>query len=484
MSFVRTRSLLSRLGLLEKYDHLVSSQAKHLNTEQRKVVVQLDRLRSSLLHPTPASRSVPPRSLYLHGGVGVGKTMLMDLFSESLRSDSFPSVVSKRVHFHAFLQDLHVMLHKVRSSSSSSSVDYSILLRRVLDDLLTAPDQRQDSTTVLCFDEFHIADIADGMLLYRIFDKLLSSSSSFSSSRRFVLVVTSNREPSTLYENGINRQLILPFIQLINDKFDVLRLESAVDYRESPPSASVPPSSVSAAADPLLSFPSYSSPASSAGARELFQKHFHLLASSRLSPSSSPVSPIKHHQIPVVSFNRSLTVPLSYPAAKVAYFSYSELCQSNLSYVDYLAVLKAFDILFVDGVPPFDPQKKEEGRRFINVVDCFYDAGKELIILGEQDGLGGVKSLSSLDARAPSPTVPDESIKSMRVSGSGGSSGRSTTMFGETEWSATGLYGRALADVTAGGVSDVQFSSDRTISRLCEMGGTAYKLKNRERWRG
>jgi len=259
----------------------------------------------------------PPRGLYVHGEVGRGKTMLMDLFFASV--DFAPK---RRCHFHEFMADVHERIGGARRSVDG-------------DPIPTVAKGIAGEARLLCFDEMQVTDIADAMILGRLFQHLFASG--------VVVVTTSNAAPSGLYENGLNRQLFVPFIGLIGTHMDVVELKSAKDYR----------------LEKLTGVPLYFSPADDRAAAEL-NAHWDRLTAR--GAGESQTLKVK---------GRQLRVPRA--AMGVARFSFAELCEAPLGTLDFLSLAHTYHTLLVDGIPVMQRDRREVVRRFINLVDTLYD---------------------------------------------------------------------------------------------------------------
>jgi cell division protein ZapE len=269
-----------------------------------------------------------PLGLYIWGDVGRGKSMLMDLFFEEAAT-----APKRRVHFNAFMTDVHARLHVERAKPDVS--DPVPAVARAL-----AADAR-----LLCFDEFQVTDVADAMILGRLFEHLLAAGT--------VIVATSNVAPARLYEGGLNRQLFLPFIALIEARMDVLELRGPTDYR----------------LHRLSGHPVYLSPISAAADTAMDAAWRRLTDCERGKPARLTV------------FGRTLIVPQA--ARGVARFSFADLCEKPLAAADYLEIARHFHTVLVDHIPVLTPARRDTARRFVLLVDTLYDQGVKLICSAE-----------------------------------------------------------------------------------------------------
>lgn len=265
----------------------------------------------------------PVPGVYLYGDVGRGKSMLMDLFYETA-----PASPKRRVHFHAFMQEVHAAIHKARSEGRDDPV------QRVADAIA-------DGATLLAFDEMQITDITDAMLVGRLFERLFE--------RGVVVVATSNRHPDALYKDGLNRHLFLPFIALIKDRMEVYHLESATDHR------------LGRAPGEAVYF-SPLGPAATAALDAAWTRH----AGGAGTPVRLPVQ------------GREVAIPRA--TAMAARASFTDLCVQPLGPGDYLAIAAAFRVLVLDDVPRLGRARNNEAKRFVTLIDALYEA-KVLLFL-------------------------------------------------------------------------------------------------------
>ncbi|KAF3921688.1 hypothetical protein ABW21_db0202800 [Orbilia brochopaga] len=273
-----------------------------------------------------------PLGLYLHGDVGSGKTMLMNMFYFTLP----PNVKRKRrVHFHAFMQDVHKRMH-VEKTKHGSSFD---ALPVVAADLAA-------EATVLCFDEFQCTDVADAMILRRLLEEMISHG--------VVMVATSNRHPNELYKNGIQRESFIPCIQLLQTRLEVLNLDSPTDYRKmARPSSGV------------YHFGLGNDAVAHAN------KWFEYLG----DPKDPP------HPATRSIWGRDIKIPSA--SGRAARFDFQDLCGKPTSAADYLELTRHYDAFVVENVPSMDINTRDVARRFITFIDAIYEARAALVLTSE-----------------------------------------------------------------------------------------------------
>jgi cell division protein ZapE len=336
--------LQTHVTVRQRYDHLVETGAVARDGEQLRVAAKLDRLIDNISAKRVAQKSSalgwlfgrkretrePVRGLYIHGGVGRGKTMLMDMFFELL-----PVRRKRRAHFNDFMADVHDRIQKHRHARKNGSVKED-------DPIPPVARALADEAWVLCFDEFTVTDIADAMILSRLFSALFTNG--------VVLVATSNVAPVDLYYNGLNRQLFLPFIGILERHAEVVSLDSDKDYR----------------LEKLNSLPVYVTPADAEADKAL---DVAWAAMTNGQPETAATIPVK---------GRNVDVPRS--AGRAARFSFADLCDAPLGARDYLAIAERFDTIFIDRVPVLDQTRRNPTKRFILLIDTLYDTRARLVV--------------------------------------------------------------------------------------------------------
>ena len=383
-----------------------------------------------------------PRGAYLHGGVGCGKTMCMDIFFEACTN--IPG--KRRIHFHQFMLDVHARVHAWRKAQPGA-VDTRA------DPIVPLAHQLASKHWLLCFDEFQVTDVADAMILRRLFAEMFRLG--------MVVVATSNRPPDDLYLNGLQRDKFLPFIDLLKDRTEVVHLRTGQDYRELIHSGesvaeldmasigNAPEAAYEASAHVarLLDMPVYVSDGSS-DAMTLFT---HITGG--LEPQATERE---------ILMGRMLAVPRA--RGRVCWFTFGELCTAKRAAADYLAIAKHFDVVVLDGIPRLTLEEKDEARRFIILVDVLYEHGIKLVCTAAAapaDLLGlSAQQQAQLDAKRATQSGPPEAPLLAAADAP-----ETPARVSKVNKTLTEQYGH----------EDLVFAFDRTISRLMEMQSERYR---------
>ena len=270
-------------------------------------------------------RAEPLQGLYIFGDVGRGKSMLMDLFF-----DTAPVERKRRVHFHAFLQDVHARFNDFRKNNSEGG-----------DPVPSVVDSIAKEASLLCFDELQVVNIVDAMILGRLLEGLLAHD--------VVIVATSNRPPSDLYKDGLQRDKFLPFIDLISDRLDILQLGAARDYR----------------LERMLGMQVYHQPLDGQARSDLDQYFADLTEGYTAAADNIEVQ------------GRIVEIPVA--AAGVGRTNFNTLCAKALGPADYLAIAERYHTLILDDIPRMGEALKSEARRFITLIDALYENKVNLI---------------------------------------------------------------------------------------------------------
>lgn len=265
-----------------------------------------------------------PKGLYMYGDVGSGKTMLMDLFFETLP----PNIVSKnRIHFHNFMQDVHRDLHKMKMSHGND-----------IDAIPFVAANIAEKSSVLCFDEFQCTDVADAMILRRLIESLMAHG--------IVIVTTSNRHPDELYKNGIQRESFIPCINLLKQRLRVINLDSTTDYRKIPR----PPSGV------------YHHPLDKS-AEHHADHWFRYLGDFDNDPP---------HKATHTVWGREIEVPRA--SGKACRYTFDEIIGRATGAADYLELMRNYEAFIITDVPGMSHKTRDLARRFITLIDAIYES--------------------------------------------------------------------------------------------------------------
>jgi cell division protein ZapE len=321
-------------GFLARYDALIASGELRSDPDQRRAAERLDQLQRELEAPRPkkglfarltgtGEPTPDPRGVYLWGGVGRGKSMLMDLFIETLGIEG-----KRRDHFHSFMLNVDRKIAEARKAE-------------LKDPLVAVAKQMADEVRCLAFDEMVVNNTADAAIMGRFFTALMENGT--------VVVTTSNRPPRDLYKDGLNRSLFLPFIELVESRMDVLSLNGPTDYR----------------LDRIGGLATWHAPMGDAATAQVREAFFRLTDFEPEDAAHVPGGEID------VGGGRTLHVPKCLKGVGV--FSFKKLCGENRGAADYLAIARAFHTVILVGIPRMGPENRNEAIRFTKLIDALYE---------------------------------------------------------------------------------------------------------------
>ena len=312
--------------LTEVYDRLVADGTLKNDPAQRECLPEFERIEQALRQPVKKGlfrkAPEPPKGAYIWGGVGRGKSMLMDLFVDHIQD-----LPVRRVHFHAFMQEIHEAIHQARKTGVEDAI------APVAADVVK-------SVRVLAFDEMQITDITDAMIVGRLFEALFAGG--------VVVVTTSNRHPDDLYKDGLNRDLFLPFIALIKEQMVLREMVSPTDYRQ----------------DRLGGTPVYFTPIN-ADARAAMNAVWDDLAGGA--------------GVPLILRVKGRDVEIPQLRNGVGRARFHELCGKHHGPADFLAIAEAVKVLMIDDIPALSRNNFNEAKRFVTLIDALYEARVRLI---------------------------------------------------------------------------------------------------------
>ena len=326
-------------AVLTRYEQLVAAGELRPDPEQRDAAIRLGKLQQELEDQASPSligrlfgkKPPQPRGLYLWGGVGRGKSMLMDLFHDCLAINR-----KRRVHFHAFMIEVHARLREARKTETG-------------DPIPPVAAALAEGIQVLAFDEMVINNSADAMIMSRLFTALIKG-------HGLTVVTTSNRAPRDLYKDGLNREHFLPFIDLIEQELDVLPLNGPVDYR----------------LERLAGMATWHTPLGDAATAQVREAFFRL---TDYPPEDSAHVPSAELEL---GGGRTLHVPKSLKG--VAVFSFKKLCAEARGAADYLAIAQTYHTVILVGVPRMGPENRNEAARFVTLIDALYENRVKLLV--------------------------------------------------------------------------------------------------------
>ena len=348
------------MTVLNAYKNLIARSELRADPDQERAAQRLDQLAAELAAWEPKAASTswlgklfggkpaagkPPRGLYMWGSVGRGKSMLMDLFHDNVAISP-----KRRVHFHEFMLEVHEMIHEYRQLDEAGR--RARFGKQAGDDPMPPIAAKiAENARLLCFDEMQVTDVADAMILGRLFTELFRN--------EVVVVTTSNRPPRDLYKNGLNRQLFLPFIDLLEATLDVETLNGPTDYR----------------LDRLGGMPVYYVPNGPEATAKLSEAFFRL--------TDYPVEDRAHVPTETLTVQgREIFVPKALKG--VAVFSFKRLCANPLGAADYLAIAQRYHTVIIVGIPKLGPENRNEAKRFVTLIDALYEYRVKLLCAADE----------------------------------------------------------------------------------------------------
>ncbi|MEM6907719.1 MAG: cell division protein ZapE [Pseudomonadota bacterium] len=332
------------IGLLARYEQLIADGQLTADPDQRRAAQRLDMLQKELEAKRPGGLIAQffnrgprrPKGIYMWGGVGRGKSMLMDLFHDTLAIAE-----KRRVHFHAFMQEVHAELRDARKHQAGDPIPF-------------VAARLAERVRCLAFDEMVVNNSADAMIMSRLFTQLICE-------QDVSIVTTSNRVPSDLYKDGLNREHFLPFIDLITAELDVLSLNGPTDYR----------------LDRIAGLATWHTPLGDAATEKVREAFFRLTDFAPEDAQNVPSGELE------VGGGRTLHVPKCLKGVGV--FSFKRLCGEPRGAPDYLAIAQNFHTVIIVGIPQMGPEQRNEAARFVTLIDALYEHSVKLFATAASD---------------------------------------------------------------------------------------------------
>lgn len=323
---------------LEQEERQTTKTNRNQQEDETEITMNCKKMRAEDNGKVPAPPAFKiPRGLYIFGEVGTGKSMLMDTFYASISQCK----KRRRVHFHTFMQDVHERIHDLKQKDlREKGRNFHVDTTEVNNPVVRVAKQLSKELSLLCFDEFQVTDVADALILRQLFTVLFQYGT--------VVVATSNRPPSDLYEGGINRSYFLPFVDLLERHCIVHKLQSSLDYRK-------------LLSQGMDSF--FIVRGTDTESEQKLDETFNNLL------DSNAVKSVKLK----VRFQRQLIVERAHPCGIVARFSFEELCRRDIGSADYQAVANYFQVILIENIPRLNLKNHDEARRFITLIDELYE---------------------------------------------------------------------------------------------------------------
>eukprot|EP00747_Dinoflagellata_sp_TGD_P053784 gnl/TRDRNA2_/TRDRNA2_148660_c0_seq1.p1 gnl/TRDRNA2_/TRDRNA2_148660_c0~~gnl/TRDRNA2_/TRDRNA2_148660_c0_seq1.p1 ORF type:complete len:515 (-),score=65.08 gnl/TRDRNA2_/TRDRNA2_148660_c0_seq1:93-1505(-) len=416
---------------------------RHSRSQLNESALQRRQQLQGLLACRPAPPVLTSQGVYLWGGVGRGKSLLMDIFATSFDGTNPAGINVSRQHYHEFMHALHQRLHALRQSGAAREAVAT-----------AAAEVRQGRATVLCLDEFQVTSIADAVILRSLFAGLLANG--------VMIVTTSNRPPEDLYKNGLNHMLYMPsFIHLLKTSVGVHHIDTPEDYRVQKAQAD---NSHSSQTEP----------------------DFRIVSPETLSSDSTPTDGSQCGATLLVAWGRKILC--NHVRDGNACFTFNELCGSPFSAEDYMALIEAnrLHTLSVSGVPRFSPELHNEARRFTNLVDCLYERQCRLLCTAAAPPEELMADMASMRCLPSSPQVLTDCTAGMtdvRISELDLADARLPTSDAYSGVDPTNVDSvMGVMSAASASLEESGFAARRCVSRLQEMGTAEYRAAHHIKW--